>query len=261
MLKNLKGFLNQLTPEKLKKMNENNKPEIKTGQIIPAVLYGMQRASTNYTEQLIVKNFKDVKILNSSLARCLPAHRHFRLYDQKFIIPDQQYYNSFTYDDFPSFKAHVNEISEQEVRFFIVTIKDPFSWYLSYYRHAKKNGFPMNRKTFNSHFVIDYNLFYRKWLAFKKQAPAEVLIVKYEDALNDLSLFLKNIAVFFGMDSTPGHIINPKKVGMSKKFSSKKLEYYSQKKYMDMLSSRDKKIIISLIDEEILSLYDYNRDF
>lgn len=241
-------------------MNENNKMEKKKEISMPVVLYGMQRASTNYTEQLIVKNFKGVKILKSSLARCLPDHTHFRLYDEKFIIPDQQYYNSFTYDKFSSFKAHVNEVSEQEVSYFIVTIKDPFSWYLSYCRHAKKNGFPMNRKTFNSHFIIDYNLFYRKWLDFKKQAPGEVLIVKYEDALTDLSGFLKRIAGFFGLDSTPENIINPQKVAMSKKFSAKKLEYYNQKKYLDLLSASDQKIIINLLDNDILSLYDYNKD-
>ena len=234
--------------------------ENRNKQIVPAIMYGMQRTSTNYIEQLIIKNIQNVRILNTSLARCLPAHRHFRLYNEKFIIPDQQYYNSFIYEDFSSFKEHLEKSVGQEVKFFIITIKDPFSWYLSYYRHARKNGFPMNRKTFNSHFVVDYNLFYRKWLAFKKQAPGEVLIVKYEDALNDLPLFLKNIISHFNLEGIPEDIINPEKVGMSKKFSSKKLQYYKQKEYMDLLSSEDKEIIFNLLDDEILSFYGYNKE-
>jgi len=242
-------------------MNNISKQDNRNNQVIPAIMYGMQRTSTNYIEQLIIKNIQDVKILNTSLARCLPAHRHFRLYNEKFIIPDQQYYNSFIYEDFSSFKEHVEKSVGQEVKFFIVTVKDPFSWYLSYYSHARKNGYPMNRKTFNSHFVVDYNLFYRSWLTFKKQAPDEVLIVKYEDALDDLSLFLKNIISHFNLQSIPEDIINPQKVGMSKKFSSKKLLYYKQKKYMDLLSSQEKQIILNLLDDEILSLYDYNKEF
>lgn len=221
-----------------------------------AMIYGMQRTGTNYTEQLIIRNFDHVKFYNRADTRCLPSHKHFRLYDENFFLPDSKFYNSFCYKDFNSFKNHVEQLIGLDINYFLVIIKNPFSWYLSYLKHAKKSGYSFHRKSLNSHFIIDYNLFYRKWLSFQQQSPEKVIILKYEDSLNDLPLFLDGIAGRLNMKRNSDNPDNPEKVRINRRFTTKKLAYYKNQSFMGLIKDNDKKTIINLLDIGILDIYD-----
>lgn len=238
-------------------MNNTSPSENTNTVLVPAILYGMQRTGSNYIEQLIVQNFKNVEFFNDNHSRCLPTHKHFRLYDEKSIIPSALYYNSFIYRDFTDFKKHVQQIVGQEIKLFVVIIKNPFSWYLSYKKHAKKNGYDFFKKSINSHYIIDYNLFYTKWISFFKQAPNDVLLVKYEDVLNELPSFLSNISKKFDLKMVSSKVHNPDKVRMSKRFSASEAAYYKKEKYINQITSQDKKVIMNLLDKDLISLYNY----
>lgn len=222
-----------------------------------ALLYGMQRTGSNYLQQVLLQNFKDLRFYNNAYARCLPSHKHFRLYDEKAIIPDPRFYNSFTYSRFEEFKEHAGKVSEREIRIFIVCIKDPYSWYLSYKKHARKNKFTYFKRSLNSHYLIDYNLFYRKWLDFSMEAPDEVLVFKYEDLIEDLEGSLLRIGKKFNLERSTEEIVNPAKVNMNRAFTTARSVYYKEKKYLDLISEQEKSVIRHLLDPELISLTGY----
>ena len=221
------------------------------------LLYGMQRTGSNYTEQVLLQNFQNIRFYNNDFARCLPVHKHFRLYDEKAVIPDVRFYNSFIYKNFKDFKEHVEKILGRSVKLFVVTMKDPYSWYVSYKKHAKKNKFTYIKNSLNSHYIIDYNLFYRKWLDFSVEAPGEVLIVKYEDLIGDLEASLQRMGEKLKLDRSSEQIVNPAKVIMNKRFTASRANYYKDKLYLDLISERELSVIQHLLDPELISSMNY----
>ena len=222
-----------------------------------ALLYGMQRSGSNYTEQVLLQNFQNIRFYNNNFARCLPVHKHFRLFDEKAVIPDVRFYNSFIYKNFKDFKEHVELILGRSVRLFIVTMKDPYSWYVSYKKHAKKNKFTYIKNSLNSQYIIDYNLFYRKWLDFSVEAPGEVLMVKYEDLIVDLEASLLRMGEKLKLDRSSEQIVNPAKVSMNKRFTTSRANYYKDKLYLDLISEREFSVIQHLLDPELISSMNY----
>jgi len=238
-------------------MNMGNLSENPEHQEHAALLYGMQRTGSNYTEQVLLQNFQNICFYNNDFARCLPVHKHFRLYDEKAVIPDVRFYNSFTYKGFKDFKEHVQQILAREIKCFIITIKDPYSWYVSYKKHARKNKFTYIKNSLNSHYIIDYNLFYRKWLDFSVEAPHEVFIMKYEDLIEDLDASLNRMGEKLRLERTTELIVNPEKVWMSKKFTESRAHYYKDNKYLDLISERELSVIQHLLDPDLLASMNY----
>ena len=224
-------------------------------ELLPLLMYGLQRASTNYINQLIVSNYSSAKFFNDHSSRFLPTHKHFRLYNDKFMIPSKEYYNSYYYNDFKAFREHVERLANTEIRKFVIVIKHPYSWYLSFTKHAKKNGFELNKKGFNPHFIWDYNHFYLKWLKFKSESPEEIEIVKYEDAICDVPKFIADFGRSIRRNPNSELIHNPSTVFMSKKFTNKKRKFYSEQRYMNLVLEKDKVAICEILDKKILEFY------
>ncbi len=222
-----------------------------------ALIYGMQRTGTNYTKQLIQKNFTNIAFPSNDISRCLPTHKHFRLQDEKWLAPEMKFYNSFYYHDFKSFKDHVEQLLNQTIDYFFITIKDPYSWYISYRKHAKKNNYIYYRKEFNSQYIIDYNLFYKKWHEFSKQAPRQVIIIRYEDLISDLASTLDNISQQLNLEKASSSYRNLEKVPMSHKFSEKKENYYKNKDYLKNLTKNERYIINSIVDKNMIASLGY----
>lgn len=223
------------------------------------VLYfaGIQRSATNYFEQLVRKNFEGFSDVNDGYARCLPLHKHFRLHDNKFLIPEPKYYNAFYYPDFNTFKDHVEELGGQAVDKFLVTIKNPYSWYLSYDRFARKNNFLHSRKDINSHFIFDYRYYYEKWLAFSKEAPETVKLFRYEDMIRDLNRTMTRVSDFTGLQAVVDEYENVKKVSMSRRFNTSRLSYYQNETYKELISQKDKDIINQILGEDFFHQVNY----
>lgn len=222
-----------------------------------ALIYGMQRSGSNYIQQVVLQNFQNVRFYNDPYARSLPTHKHFRLYEEKSAIPDFRFYNTFTYKGFRDFKGHVEQIVGREINIFIVNIKGPYSWYLSFMKHAGRNKYTLSRTSLNSHFIIDYNLFYRRWFDFSREAPGEVMMVKYEDFLGDFTTAIERMQERLNLSRSSESISNPGKVPMSKKFTAGRAAYYKEKKYLDLISDEDKSVIQHLLDRELLSSLNY----
>lgn len=222
-----------------------------------ALLYGIQRSGSNYTLQLLLRNFQNIRFYNHGFPRCLPTHKHFRLYDEKSAIPDKRFFNAFKYKSFKDFKQHAEQVAEKKIDAFIICIKDPYSWYLSYKKHARKNKYPYFKKSLNSHYLIDYNLFYGKWLDFSIEAPEEVMMLRYEDLIEDMEGSLALIAKKFNLERSSTSLVNPDKVPMSREFSQSRLNYYKEKKYLDLISDQEKSVIQQLLDPKLISGMDY----
>ena len=222
-----------------------------------ALLYGMQRSGSNYTRQLLLDNFQHLRFYNHPFSRCMPTFKHFRLYDEKSAIPDKRFYNSFSYNTFKDFKQHIRQVSGKEIKIYIICIKDPYSWYVSYMKHAKKNKYPYFKRSLNSHFLIDYNLFYGKWLDFSREAPEEVYILRYEDLIHDLEGSLELLGDKFGLQRSTESAVKPAKVPMNRKFTESRAQFYRERKYLDLISEQDKSVIQHLVDQELLSTFNY----
>jgi len=232
-------------------------PDCNTDIKNPALLYGMQRTGSNYTEQVIVQNFSNIQFHNDSYSRCLPTHTHFRLYDEKSIIPEAKYLHSFTYRDFRDFKKHVEQILQRDINIFIVSVKNPYSWYVSYKKHAKRNKYIYYKDHVNSHYIADYNLYYKKWVDFSIQVPDEILIIRYEDLIKEFVSTLDKIRDTFNLEKRSEIYVNPEKVPMSRAFSEERRLYYKNEKFLDMIDSQEKKVIENLLDAKLISSLGY----
>lgn len=221
-----------------------------------ALMYGMQRSGSNYTMQLMLANFPRVRFCNQTNSRCMPTHKHFRLYDEKSAIPNERFYNSFSYPAFSDFKEHIRQVSGKEIKMYIICIKDPCSWYLSYMKHARKNKITYFKKKLNTHFLIDYNLFYRKWLDFSLEAPQEVFMLRYEDLIDDLEGTLDTLAAKINLERLP-RAVNPSKVPMNREFTKAKARFYRERRYLGLISEQDKIVMKQLLDQELLSTFKY----
>jgi len=216
------------------------------------IQYGLQRTGTNYIEFLIKKNFSNFISLNNGNTRSLPLHKHFRLYDEKSFIPSPLYLNNFRYSTFDDFDNHVKKLSGEESFHYLVITKEPVSWYLSVCKFAEKNNWKsFHKKQINSQYLIDYNLFHEKWLAFAKQSE-RITIIRYEDFLTNLDASLDSIKNALQLQKKGTHYSNLDKVPMSKKFNKKKRTFYSDKKYQQLFDKNELLIIKSVLDKEVV---------
>lgn len=231
----------------------------------PVMIYGLQRTGTNYLESLMPKNFMDVELMNDGAARSLPVHKHFRLYDDMTFIPETKYYNNFHYDSLQQLEQHLFSMTGKRDIKFIVAVRNPYNWYLSYCRLARKNSrllkrnkwLNFNRTSENPQFMIDYNLFYEKWLEFIKANPDQTLLVRHEDTLQNLAYALERISNSMGLKLKSGTIENPDKVHMSKKFTEKKRLYYMQHGFIEEFVKKELEILTEHLNKELITELGY----
>ncbi len=209
----------------------------------PVFVYGLQRTGTNYMEDLLEKNFADIYHANDGYSRSLPTHKHFRLYDEKWIVPQMKYLNNFYYKNFSDFDHHVSEISKVNDSIMIVMVKDPYAWYQSYLLHARRNGYVCYKKFVNQHFIIDYNRYYTKWLDFRDEAPDRVMVIRYEDLIARREEILETVKQRFALKMLHDAYQNVEKVAMSRKWSAKRLDYYKNKSYVKMLNKEERHVL------------------
>jgi len=222
------------------------------------LVYGLQRSGTTYLEKLLTLNFRKLALKNNAYVRSLPLHKHFRLYDEKYLVPEPKYLNNFHYSSFSDFDAHVKRIAKLEESGYIVITKEPYSWYISYCRLAKKTGWKTYmKKWINNHYVLEYNLFCRKWLDFQNEAPDKVLLIRYEDLLNDFDKVLDGIRDNFGLTKAQEFYNNLDKVPMSKKFSLKRRNYYKEGRFTDQFNDDELLVLSENLDQSVVEELGY----
>lgn len=218
--------------------------------------YGLQRSGTNFMETLLLKNFK-LEFHNSNLDRSHPIQKHFRLYDEKHLIPDSQYDNNLKFKNFNNFLDTLE--LNTPIDGVIVVSKDPYSWLTSY----KKWGVNCNWTEVGHHYGQEYDLFYKKWLEFSKQ-DERILFVKYLDLLTNAREELERIESRFKlsrrlMSQLRGIQSNLKKVSHSKAFTANRMDFYLKKEYLKDYTPDELDALNGCISDEVLLGLGYER--
>ncbi|MCB9285597.1 MAG: sulfotransferase domain-containing protein [Lewinellaceae bacterium] len=222
------------------------------------MVYGLQRSGTNYVETLLPHNFKDISLENMGYPRSLPVHKHFRLYDEMYYVPEQKYLNNFHYPHFDDFDAHVKRLTGKDELHYVVVVKEPYSWYISYCNLARKNRWPSYLpKWANQHYMIDYSLFCKKWLEFRREAPEKILLLRYEDILKDLPGNLEKVRAQFGLEKIREEYQNFSKVDMSKRFTSTRRNYYLKKEFLNLFTDEELYVLTENLDQAVVEELGY----
>ena len=216
--------------------------------------YGIQRSSTNYLEELVIRNYR-VRFLNDDTFRDHPLHKHFRLYDNKKIIADTAFSNDLHFKDFSGFTGAM-ELSDEPAGILVIS-KDPYSWLISYRRWAKK----FNWSAVDFHYIEEYNLFYGKWMQFAREDP-RILFIRYDELLEDPRKVLKIIEEQFGLElkrvrKLAGRKVNLSKVARSRRFNRDRRIYYLQKGYLSEFDEASLKEVNMLLDQDLMGFMGY----
>lgn len=213
------------------------------------LIYGLQRSGTNLLEQILIKYFNNVHILNNNQEAKNPLHKHFRPHSFYTKI-HSLYRHKFSIDSFDSFVSYLPIIPDH----YIIVSKDPYSWFLSYSNWAKNN--PKQYHAVDFHFSEEYELFYSNWIHFSS-GQSNIHYIKYIDLLNDPNNTIKQIA-----DKISVQIIEPiklpSKVPYSNNFTEDKIIFYKDKLYLNYISDYDKQIISQTVTSDTFMGLGYN---
>ncbi|MFC2089435.1 hypothetical protein ACFLT1_01565 [Bacteroidota bacterium] len=225
--------------------------------MVKIMQYGLQRTGTNYVQGILLENFTELSFLNNVTTRSLPLHKHFRLYSEKHFIPSPDYLNNFHYESFEAFDAHVQQfVNEKDFHYQIIT-KHPISWYISICRTARRNKWHSYiGKQINSHYMLDYNLFYSKWLSFSRQSK-RVHLYKYEDFLYDFDSAIEKVRIDFDLRKKDSGYQNLTKVKMSKSFTKDREAYYTQSKFYDSFTKDELLMLTAHLDTTVIEEIGY----
>jgi hypothetical protein len=219
--------------------------------------YGLQRSGTNFLESLLAKKYR-VKFLNSNIDgirpdRSSPLHKHFRLYDEKDIVPEPKFRNDLKIASFIDFEKLLEVVPD----YYLIISKDPYSWYLSYTEWAKRSKW----EPVPYHYILEYNLFYAKWLEFSQQTK-KILFVRYIDLLRDPDEELKCLELEMHLQKKFLYMLRSNvvfKVPQSREFSIDKRSYYLSEQYLQSYTKEGLKEINDLIDPEVITRLGYQK--
>ena len=204
-------------------------------------LYGLQRSGTNVIQSFLETNF-NISMNNnnnkqSPSDRQSPSHKHFRIYDDKTIIPKTTKMNQYTNEYTINSVEELDELLEDSngTNRYIIVYKNIFSWLPSIEKWAKNCKWETNSKM---EFVNDYLNFMKKWYSIRNN---RVIFIKYEDFLtisNENNALRNKLSVFFNHNLTS---IEPpsNKVRWSDKFTNVQKSYYLNHEYMSLYSKED----------------------
>ncbi len=213
--------------------------------------YGIQRSGTNYLKEIVRQSYH-VEFIDQQIGRKNPAHKHFRLYDNKKIIARPKYKNNLI---FPSFEEFIDFFDkENRPDGCLVISKDPYSWYLSYKKWGRKNKWqPLPQSA-----ILEYNEFYRKWLKFDHQSE-KVMMIRYIDLLERPDQVMDRIGdqLDLQVKNQEQDKMNIRKVPHSHYFTDRKKKYYVNGGYLKKLDENEIQLINRQLDRDIVKELGY----
>ena len=229
-------------------------------------LYGLQRSGTNLIRKFIETNFNiSFKHTNTAKVhkkgtykdcprRQTPFHKHFRIYDNKDIIPQtnqpNQYKNQYIINSLEEFDKLLGDLNHTNK--YVIVYKNIFSWLPSIEKWAKGCKWKTNSKM---EFVEDYLNFIKKWYSIKND---RVFFINYEDLLNmsdDNNSLVNKLSVF--LNKKPEKITYFfEKVNRSSKFTISQKKYYINQEYMSLYSKEELETIKNNLIYKELKDYD-----
>ena len=208
-------------------------------------LYGLQRSGTNVIQKFLESNYQ-ITFKNKDNNRQSCQHKHFRIYDNKDIIPitDQpnQFKNKYQIDKLQDLDQLLGDT--RQTNKYVIVYKNIYSWLPSIEKWALQCNWKQKQKM---EFIDDYLNFIHKWDNLK---TSRVMFISYEDYLHfvvsndNKTNFQSKIDLFFyGQNKRPkrpkrqGKIIKMfSTVNCSDPFTITKCKYYTKRKYMDKYS-------------------------
>lgn len=218
------------------------------------LLYGLQRSGTNFLERLLLDNCR-CNIANDPERRS-PLHKHFRLYDEKEVVPEPQYRNEITVRDFAALDAEVEEKTGKQCTAAFVISKDPWSWLLSYRRWAEKCEWP----AVPHHYLTEWNLFYGRWLELGRTTP-KIGFVRYLDLLTDPAGVLDWVVSGHGL---PPRVRRKRvrrygRIPQSDRFTAARRRWYLEGRYLEEFDRAELDEIDALLDGGVVEGLGYER--
>ena len=210
------------------------------------LLYGLQRSGTNYLESLVKLNYPSCRFMNGELRNDI-LHKHFRLYDDKQIIPEPQFLNQLRFKSITDFDTSLPAPPD----LYLVISKDPYSWFVSYEKWSHKNNWPAHAY----HYIEEYNLFYGKWMEFSKQTK-KILFIRYIDLLQQPLSEMNKIGNVLNLPEQH-QLKTTKKVYASRKFTGAKKEEFLQQEHLKKISAEDFTLINEKLNKELMGFLRY----
>ena len=222
------------------------------------LLYGLQRSGTNYLTTLLETNF-EARVVIDDYTYSLPIHKHFRPYSKPWFFSHLNLLHDFHYETFNDFDAHCSRLKGKKDINYLVIAKEPYSWYFSFNRFARKEKifYFMKKKYLNHLYMIEYSNYFRKWLEFRDQAPDRIKIVRYEDLLMNLDKSLDDIRNSFDLQKKAEAYQNVSKVGMSKKFTESDRQKYLEGKFHKKFTDEQLLLISEHLDNKVVEQLGY----
>ena len=201
------------------------------------LLYGIQRSGTNYLAELLRENFGEI-VFPQAQTRNEIIHKHFRLYDDKRFVPEPQYNNEAHFASFAEFDQAVSAHTGLANLPYLVITKNPYSWYLSICKWAKKCKWEsFQPSSFNGDYMQDFVLFYEKWCRFAAEAPDRVHLLRYEALLEDREAALNQLMTKMTLQRLHTPYVDLKKVPMSRSFGFGRRKHYSREAFWEKLTA------------------------
>ncbi len=215
--------------------------------------YGLQRSGTNFLAALLEKKYR-VRIRNRAVQdRSSPMHKHVRLYEDKDLIPEPLYKNDIRVHSIRDLERRLDVVPA----YYLVISKDPYSWFLSYARWAKRCNWPQAAH----HYIQEYNLFYGKWLELSRETD-RIMFVRYADLLRDARAALARLQARTGMRPKWLARLLPNaiaKVDQSGEFSREQRDAYLAERYLDEFSEPAIRELNALLDAQVAASLGYER--
>lgn len=235
-------------------------------------LAGCERSGTNYIQWLLKENFKDTIIItlwkhyaprnfiphlkwdgSKQDEKLLNIHKKDIdkfIDDISFIGPGLPPFafvstnNTITITEPKrrskrsiSLQNIVRETIENGTMQFLINIKNPYGWHLSYTKHWSKYKFPQ--------YMRKWNDTHTEWVKFENKFPESTMFVRHEDALKDFKKELDKIKNKFNMiQSREKYITVEDRLTTTtdtykEKYSRK--EYFENELYIDEIIKTHKK--------------------
>jgi hypothetical protein len=215
--------------------------------------YGLERTGTNYIKALLDVNCKDTRVLSNM----------FGLKHEKFKLPNLNTYNPRIDKNVITDLSNkeIEEIREKFIKeeiFYLVTIKNPYSWVVSY---NNCNWINVNHGKLNKNKIIKY---IKRWNEVNGDWVESLIKGKsdntfgfiYEDLIYDPKKIVKEIANKFNIELSknfknieknmhPGTDVHGSKNISNSQFNKK--EYYLNQNYKKEIP----KDLIELIEENM----------
>lgn len=199
------------------------------------LLYGLRRTGTNWLQALLQTHY-DIEFSNG-YTRGTPLHKH-----------DTFHHKCETLEE-------VDQATGTKDAKFIIIIKHPWSWYLSFMKWQEKCN--KKKSGVNSQCVRTYNAFYSNWLRLSRQDPSRVIVVKYEKLLQNTPEMLNKIAEHFGLEKKRKNFQNITKVRQSNPFTISSRKYYLNEQWIKNIDWETTKMLEKTVDKDLARHFCY----